>query len=332
MGQVVQKDNNDIGKNNSDDLAAELEAAELGVEKESEGVGESEKKFRATEFQLAIEDKWQDKSHAELRREIENQLSQQGLSNAPDEFIDQLIYKVFKDLGKRKRSQRLKSLFKVSVLFCVAVSVAMFMGAMSSMADRYVPREELRAALTNTILKGSNIDDIKLVYEHEVNGNPVDTIWPLLKPYLYYEKSSLSLLRVLNDLKVTKLKANKNLGDQDLEFVSRVNVLVLDHNKFNPFDGLDEQSLRDFRGISLKLDEVEYDKIKDELLNLNSAIKQKNSLISQYLNSSNLSLYVSIVAFAFSVIVTIWQFFPTRKSSQKQLVADALNERMTNKA
>lgn len=328
---IDQKENNGLEEHDLDELTPALEETAFNEEKEIGGGGETQKKFRATEFQLEIEDKWQDKSHAELRREIENQLKEQGLSDAPNEFIDQLVYKVIKDLGRKKRSQNLKSFFKASVLVSVAISVAAFMGAMSSLADRYVPREELRAALTNAIVKDSSIDDIKLIYEFEVNDSPVGTIWPLLKPYLYYEKSSLSLLQVLNDLKIVKLKSDNEFNDQDLEFISRVNSLVVEHNKVNPFDGLDEQSLRDFRGISMKLNEVEYDKVKDELLNLNSAIKQKNSLISQYLSSSNLSLYVSIVAFAFSVIVTIWQFFPTRKATQKQLIADVVSEHMSTK-
>lgn len=322
------------GKAESEKVAIDDEAAkeqlELGEQqsgKEEAGQEGKGLKFHAGDFKLKIKDQWRGKSQEELRREIQSQLKEEGLSDAPKEFVDQLARGVARELGKKTRSQNIKSLFRVSVLASVAITVASFASLMSQTAEKYVPREELRAALTNAILKDCDIDDIKLVYQNEVNI-PAETIWPLVKPHLYYEKASLSLLTVLNDLKVLKLKSGDALDSKDVSFVSKVNILIAEHNKVNPFDGLDEQSLRDFRGISYKLNEVEYDKIQDELLNLNSAIKEKNSLIGQYLNSSNLSLYVSVAAFIFSIIVTLWQFLPNRKSSQKQLIAEAISEHM----
>lgn len=309
---------------------ASKEQLEPGGQQSSKGeVGQEYQglKFRAGEFKLKIKEQWRGKSQEELRREIQSQLKEQGLSDAPKEFVDQLARGVAKELGKKTRSQNIKSIFRFGVLASVAITVASFSALMSQTADKYVPREELRTALTNAIVKNSNIDDIKLVYQSEVNI-PAETIWPLIKPHLYYEKASLSLLAVLNDLKVLRLKSGEALDSEGVNFISQVNVLIAEHNKVNPFDGLDEQSLRDFRGISYKLSEVEYDKIKDELLNLNSAIKEKNNLIGQYLNSSNLSLYVSVAAFIFSIIVTLWQFLPNRKTSQKQLIAEAINEHM----
>lgn len=312
--------------------AAGLEPPEVEVQVKSNGNEKGQSKgSQQAEFQLEIGDKWRDKSHAELRREIESQLKSQGLSDAPDEFIDHLVTNVSKDLRKRTRSQRLKNLLKTSMIAVMMITFATFLNLISERTDGYVPREELRAALTNAIDKGASFDDVKLVYQHEINGNSDATIWSLINPHLYYEKSTLSLLLVLNDLKVVKLTASKGLDVKDVGFISKVDALVLDHNKVNPFDGLDEQSSRDFRGISYKLSADEYEKIKDELLNLNSAIKQKNSLIGQYLSSSNLSLYVSIAAFIFSVVVAVWQLYP-RKASQKQLIAEVVNEHMAKRA
>lgn len=286
--------------------------------------GASKQKIKTNEFELNIKEQWRDKSNEELRGEIENQLKEQGLSDAPPEFVDHLVSKVSDHLRKKNRWQRVRDLFRVGVIVSVLLTIATFTALISQTADRYVSREDVRAALTNAIVKGSNIDDLKLVYEHEVS-NPSESIWPLLKPYLFYEKGSLTLLQVLNDLKVLKLTSANSLEVKDEAFISQINALVLDHNKFNPFDGLDDQSLRDFRGISIKLSEPEYEKIKDELLNLNSAVKEKNRLIGQYLSSSNLSLYVSIGAFLFSIIVTIWQFIPKSKSTHQQIIAEAID-------
>ncbi|WP_153774976.1 hypothetical protein [Pseudomonas sp. MNR3A] len=314
-----------------DSAASGMKDPEVEVQ---EGSGASEKGLlkgaQPTEFQLEIEDKWRDKSHAELRREIEGQLKSQGLSDAPKEFIDHLVSNISKDLRKKTRSQRIKNLVKSTIIAFIVAAFAALLSVMTEKAERYVSRGELRAALTNAIQKNASFDDVKLVYQHEIDSNPVDTIWPLVKPHLYYQKNTLSLLLVLNDLKVMKLTAVDGLEDKDIDFISKVDALVLDHNRVNPFDGLDEQSLRDFRGISYKLNKDEYEKIKDELMNLNSAIKLKNSLIEQYLSSSNLSLYVSVAAFIFSIIVAIWQLFP-RKANQKQLMSEVVNEYMAKK-
>ncbi|MBA6137556.1 MULTISPECIES: hypothetical protein [Pseudomonas] len=329
----MQKDNDDLGKASQNQLPPDEESDEGCEGKRVESSFEQGQKYPASEFQLSIEDKWQDKSHEELRAEIESQLKEQGLSDAPSKFIDELVLKIHKDLGAKKRTQRIKAIFRAIVLSVLAISLAGLMGSMSRMSESYVSREDMRGALTNAILKGASIDDVKLVYQYEIADNPVDSIWPYLKPYLYYEKSSLTLLQVLNDLKVAHLKGEQKLDDQILKFIAQIDYLVVEHNKINPFDGLDEQSLRDFRNISLKLEGAEYDKVKDELLNLNSAIKEKNRLIGQYLSSSNLSLYVSIFGVIFSVgVVVVGQIFSLRKSSQKQLIVDALNERMASKS
>lgn len=298
----------------------------VGDEVEEKGVsesGESNQKIPTDKFKLNILDQWRGKSNDELRREIESQLKEQGLSDAPAEFVDQLLNKVSKHLLKKRIWQRFRNLLSLGVMVGVLVSIASFSALIAQTADRYVSREELRTSLTNAILNDSNIDDLKLVYQHEVSI-PSNSIWPFIKPHLYYEVNSLTLLQVLNDLKVLKLTAGNSLEAKDVDFLHKVNSLVSDHNKFNPFDGLDEQSLRDFRGISIKLTEPEYEKVKDELLNLNSAIKEKNSLISQYLSSSNLSLYVSMGAFLFSIIVTLWQIFPKNKLTHKQIIAEAI--------
>lgn len=292
---------------------------------------ESKPKFRAGDFELNIlKEQWRNKSQAELKGEIEGQLKEQGLSDAPAEFIDQLVQNVSRDLSKRTRWENLKSFFSLTLMASMVVVVVSFLSVMYQAADKYVPREELRRALTNAIANSTDIDDIKLVYQYEVN-NPSETIWSLIKPHLFYERSTLTLLQVLNDLKVSKLTSDKSLEAKESEFVSQVNALVLEHNKVNPFDGLDEQSLRNFRGISYKLTRDEYEKIKDELLNLNSAIKQKNNIITQYLGSSNLSLYVSVGAFGFSILVTLWQFLPSRRSSQKQLISEVMKEHMAKR-
>lgn len=323
---TITKDVND-GEAKGSGPVVDSALADTAVEEfESKGSAQRDaikQKIKKNEFELNIKEQWRDKSNEELRGEIESQLKEQGLSDAPPEFVDHLVSKVSDHLRKKNRWQRFREFFRIGVIVSVLVTIATFTALISQTADRYVSREDVRAALTNAIVNGSDIDDLKLVYEHEVS-NPSESIWPLLKPYLFYEKGSLTLLQVLNDLKVIKLTLDKGLNDKDQAFVSQIDALVLDHNKFNPFDGLDDQSLRDFRGISIKLSEPEYEKIKDELLNLNSAVKEKNRLIGQYLSSSNLSLYVSIGAFLFSIIVTIWQFFPKNKSTHQQLIAEAI--------
>lgn len=312
--------------------AAGLEPPEVEVQVKSNGNEKGQSKgSQQAEFQLEIGDKWRDKSHAELRREIESQLKSQGLSDAPDEFIDHLVTNVSKDLRKRTRSQRLKNLLKTSMIAVMMITFATFLNLISERTDGYVPREELRAALTNAIDKGASFDDVKLVYQHEINGNSDATIWSLINPHLYYEKSTLSLLLVLNDLKVVKLTASKGLDVKDVGFISKVDALVLDHNKVNLLMVWMNRVRVIFVGFRISLVRMSTKKIKDELLNLNSAIKQKNSLIGQYLSSSNLSLYVSIAAFIFSVVVAVWQLYP-RKASQKQLIAEVVNEHMAKRA
>lgn len=301
-------------------------ANQEGVEKEKKGAEapeSREQKTQTSKFKLKFGQQWKGKSSEELKGEIANQLKEQGLSDAPAEFIEGLANKVSGELHKKKRWQSFRKIFSAAVLSSILIAIASFTALIAQTAEKYVSREDLRTSLTNAVLKDSNIDDIKLVYQHEVS-TPSVSIWPIIKPHLYYETSSLTLPQALSDIKILKLTTEKALDARDLELLNKINALVLDHNKFNPFDGLDEQSLRDFRGITIKLTEDEYEKIKDELLNLNSAIKEKNNLIGQYLSSSNLSLYVSMGAFVFSILVTIWQLLPKSRSTNSQAIAEAI--------
>lgn len=271
--------------------------------------------------------KWKKQSKEEIRKEVEKQILEQGIEDAPEDLIDEIVTDITKDVSKKSSAQKVKGLFRLSVLISASFSLLVFIILLLQVNDRFIPKEELQESLINALDKNVKLDDLKLVYQSE--SEPLsDSFWPILKPKFYYKKEDISLLSVLEDIKVKHLKSPDALSTENELLLTKVNEVIDQHNKVNPFDGLDNQSLKDFRSITDKLEPEQHKKIQDELLNLTASIKEKNRLIGQYLSSSNFSLYVSIAAFIFSILVTLWQFLPNRRLSQKQLIAEAIKEHM----
>ncbi|WP_146441398.1 hypothetical protein [Vibrio kanaloae] len=294
-------------------------------EKNVDTESETKPKHNFARVNIRKPKEWNKKTYEQIRKDVREQLVDAGWVDVPDEVVDKFVDDIAQDVIKKKHRQSVFSALRLALVATLLTFIALVGSLLIDVGGKFVGKAEITHSIANTIHKGVVLDDIKMVYTKEKNVT-VNNFWPILKPHLYYEKADLTLLKVLQDLKASLLVQDDLLSNEQSEFLVKINSLLAEYNKVNPFDGLDEQDLRDFKGLSYKLDKESYKKIEDEVLSLTSSMKLKNNLIHQYLSSSNTSLYISIAAFIFSVIISIWQLLTSRKSSQKQLIYEAMKE------
>ncbi|MFH4371213.1 hypothetical protein [Vibrio alginolyticus] len=291
---------------------------------EKQSIDTSEKVDKKS-FRIKRPKNWKDKSYRQLKDEVRKQFIEQGHDDVTEEVIETIVDDITRDVVKREKRQKIFSLLRISLLLSLITSLVTVALLLSSTNDKFVGKTEIQVAMKNAVLKNVPLDDLKIVFAK--TAVPIsDSFWPIVKPHLYYEKASLTLVDVLNDLKTEIYIKDGAMSKESTQLISTINALVFEYNKVNPFDGLDEQDIRDFRGIADKLESPKYNLIQTELASLTSSMKVKNNLIHQYLSSSNTSLYISIAAFVFSVMVSIWQLLTSRRSSQKQLIYEAIKE------
>ncbi|HGF4942229.1 TPA: hypothetical protein ACF4E7_004543 [Vibrio parahaemolyticus] len=290
-----------------------------------ESIDGLKEKVTKRSFHIRKPKDWKEKSYRQLKDEVRKQFIEQGHDDVSDDVVEGIVDDITRDVVKREKRQRLFSFLRLSLLASLILFMVTFLLLLSDVNGKYVGKSELQLAIKNTVVKTVPLDDLKVVFVKK--ATPVtDSFWPIIKPHLYYEKPSLTLIDVLNDLKTEIYVKDGEMSQESLNFIKQIDTLISDYNKVNPFDGLDEQDIRDFRGIANKLDAPTYSLIEDEVSSLTSSMKVKNNLIHQYLSSSNTSLYISIAAFAFSVLISIWQLLTSRRSSQKQLIYEAIKE------
>ncbi|MEC4875190.1 hypothetical protein MXF29_06215 [Pseudomonas sp. NC26] len=309
----------------ADDIKNDNTSTTPTVDDSIENNGPSKKK---KSFEITFKKDWKDKSHEQIREEVRKQINEQGAGNVSDKIISDIVDNIVKTVVKKEKNQSI-------LLVWASVLATMLMGVLAGAlilvdtTGKFVGKQDLQLSIRNSIIHGASLETLKTVFTNQ-SQNAESSFWPAFKPHLYYEKSTTTLADVLDDLKVGIYIRSASPVNNETIFLKKLEDLIFEYNKINPFDGLDEQDTRSFKNIAQKLNSSEYESAQDEISTIISSLKTKNSLIHQYLNSSNASLYISIAAFAFTLIFSLWQLVNSRRSSQKQLINEAIKEHFDN--
>ena len=266
----------------------------------------------------------QKKTREEIRKEVERQLLEQGGEDIPNEVKEKILDDIVGSVTNKKKKESFINkarLFATLTLFAVLASAV---STILSTGGPYVSKENMQKDMLCAINNGADIETLKVVYKSRLV--PQRGILTLFSQDRYYTAASLTLLDVINDIKTNIYTGSATLSDKDKALIDSLNTLLKEYRKINPFDGLDESQRRDFMNIKNKIPEQSYDLVCDDVNSLVIDIKHKNELINRYLSSSNVSLYVSIAAFIFSIGLAIWQILPRSRATQRQIIRQALND------
>lgn len=265
------------------------------------------------------------RARASIREGVVEEIKESGIEGLDEDVIEGIVDDI---TGEVKRSKIKYGLLDRMRQFTMAgmLLVSMFVTVLSLGFDgKFVEIEPLKQGVVRALINKSTLEEIKVVFNNRSSptSNPLG---PLINRENYYNRENLSLQLILEEIKVDILVSSGEDFTSRVQIKTLLDKLLAEHLRINPFEGLDKTDKRDLNNIALKLGNESYDKIQPELEGLTESLKVKNSLIREYLNSSNLSLYISMAAFIFAILLAIWQFLPNTRASQKQLVAEAIKE------
>nr|DAM61250.1 MAG TPA: hypothetical protein [Caudoviricetes sp.] len=245
------------------------------------------------------------------------------INNIQDEAIKSYVVTLQNEneCFRKKLEQKTKFALRVSML--VVISIIFFTTGFLFWnivgfddiytGKRYINKNELKQTIQTIIENNGDLDIVKHVFDskHLVSK-------PFYKSESDYEKDyyreDVSLSFVLNDLLADshKNKSHKN----DNGYINRLRRLTTENNLINPFGQLDEMQKYYFDNIRCKLDS-NYIVVQPDINKVTEELCTKNQLVNKYLNKSEASFLISIIALVATLLISFFQIYQTNKSSKK---------------
>lgn len=100
-----------------------------------------------------------------------------------------------------------------------------------------------------------------------------------------------------------------------------MNAIIIENEKRNPFDNLEDNQKYNFENIQVKLDS-NYVSIHSDVTKIADELNSKNQLVNKYLNKSEISFYISLLALFITILLSsyqIYQSYSSNKSTKKFL-------------
>lgn len=184
--------------------------------------------------------------------------------------------------------------------------------------NMYYNKAPVLSTMKKIIENGGDLSSIKHIYDHRIAYSGSDLSPKKQESSGYAMNYPLS--DILNDLKVEYLNSNE---PKDSTYLLTLESLIAENNKMNPFDNLEENQKYHFQNIQEKLDTT-YEKISPDINKIADDLKDKNELVAKYLNQSDSSYTISIVAIVLTLFLGLFQILQNYLTSKK---IDELKER-----
>ncbi len=199
------------------------------------------------------------------------------------------------------------------LLLIVIFGVIFLIYAQDRQSEQYINQKSIQESIRKVISHGGSIDEIRHIYD----TRKMETL-PLIpdddEKFLYsHYKGDVALSHILADLLVIYYETNMSVSDSI--YIHRLKEVVQEYNAIHPFDGLEESQKYYLENIRQKLG-TNYSLIQDDLIKVGDELDRKNQLVSKYLNKSEISFWISIMAVGITIIFSIWQLMQNQKTSE----------------
>jgi hypothetical protein len=208
-----------------------------------------------------------------------------------------------------KRRDRLATLLIFTLLYTLIVLYIIS-------KDKFTSKEDIQNQLVVAINNQATIDVIKNIYQ---NRTSIEHIYILLQDKNNYYNYNDSLSQILNDIKTKFYLKDKSSID-----INKTKIIIEDYLLTNPYDSLETSQKDVFINIRQKLDNNQYEIIKNDLEKIAKEITQQNNLVNQYLKDSTNSFWISISALVFSAILGLYQLYLGREERHRQIISEEL--------
>ena len=174
-----------------------------------------------------------------------------------------------------------------------------------------VKKAEIQNRLTELIKNGAPLDVIKHAYEVRTRQDP--PVYSKVNLNDYYSES-ISLSSILNDLLVSFYSSNESVKDS--VYLSNLSFIIQENQYHNPFDNLEDLQSHYFENLRFKIGD-EYDVVQDDVIQIATELDHKNQLVSRYLNKSNTSFKISIIALVLTCLLSLFQIYQGHRTNKK---------------
>lgn len=223
---------------------------------------------------------------------------------------------------KRRKKMFLPYYTFLSVYTFIMVIIIFFMfraPVNTSSSNDLVNQAEIKSQINNAVNNNCDLESLKNIYD---NRNTLSFWGSLFNREEFYSYNE-SLIEILYDLRADYYIASDK--ESDLKYINKINTLIKESSEKNPFDLLEENQKYYFENIRYKSGEV-YETIQYDINKIVLELNNKNDLVKKYLDKSNMSFIISIVALIITIAIGFLQLFLSSKSKQIEIIKQAQKE------
>ena len=253
------------------------------------------------------------------KMENQEEKSKEDKSGIYDEFLFGLL--------ESKRKNKKTRLFRLyfSLIGSLTILLASMLVLITLLEEKEVPdnyfSRETKNEIRTVILNDGDLNTVKHVYNSkEIKRSKITDLF--LKKEKDYYPANTTLNDILNDLKVDYYLSEK----KEISYLNRLEEIIDYHNQVNPFDKLEANQKFAFENIRDRLD-TNYVQIQEDLNRIADEMNSKNLLVDRYLEKSNLSYWISVIALALTIILSTIQIYQNRNQRISNLLKGILQKK-----
>lgn len=228
---------------------------------------------------------------------------------------------MIEDLQNKKKFLS-KSIISLSQIIAISATLgALIAGLFSTNSDYPYFDSNIKDEISIAISNNADIEVIKNIYENrEIKGTTrISLLFDKKSGKTYFHNTPLS--KILKDL-YSDIYLNKESIDSN--FLLKVEKIIKVHEQLNPFDKLQDNQKYNFENLQIKLKD-KYSTVQNDVIKITNELYNKNMLVEKYLNKSNTSFWISIIALIVTIILSCFSIYQNRDGKFINLMRSVLN-------
>lgn len=214
------------------------------------------------------------------------------------------------ELGKQRRVWIFTySLYTIFLVLGILFSV-------NSLVNNKINKESIQNKIITVIKNKTDLNTVQHLYENRQSEKK--SFFNIFNSNSKYYDMDIILEEILKDIKCS-LYMKKDSSDLLIKLVDNI---IEEHLQVYPFDKLENHQKELFENIQDKIPE-EYSQVQNDIIKISDELYGQNLLVSRYLEKSNLSFWISIIAVVLSLFIGVFQIIQNINGHQK------LNKRLT---
>lgn len=247
-----------------------------------------------------------------------------------EEEIRILLEENSRNFKRNSKLRLLKSLINsmmalLGIMILTLALILIFKNQNLSIDDKYF-NKTIKTNIEKVIQANANLDVVKNIYSNRKVYIPSLTDLFNKDSDLTKYQSETPLSVILKDMRTDYFLNEKS----DTTYLKKLDIIIETHEVINPFDKLEQNQKNDFENLRFKLGE-NYPSVSADVNRITDELHNKNQLVAEYLNKSNISFLISIVALGITIILSFYQIYQNRKERLIEILSEILNIK-TNKA